>query len=456
MRVLFLVSMILIIPSMLLATPIIQKFVPKPGLEVPARVAGSDQKSLKKYEIELAYRLEQKPDDPYLSHKLGTILFHQGRVSEAKSAWNRASRKDSNLASAELMLDIEEIFSLITQKEDKLVQEKLYIASQKYKNNPHFFLIQAEQFMGSKLFDQAEKSYLHALDLNPGLYITNLNIGRFYEFKQNQEKARKYYLKACKLGPEISECWMHLGRHQFREGNPQQALISFKKVKKLNGQQPSAEIQLAKLSYSIRDYIGARFWYKKALSENPDNPKPIRVALSDVQFRLGLLDEAFIEIETVLKTDEIVHLLVAKATIYESQNKPEEAYKTYQRALELSPENIIANNNIAMLMIRENISSENALHYAEKAYKTKPNNPKIFSTYACALYSANNIKKAKKMLTQAVRISPGDAWVRFFYGKLLFKEKKLQQSILHLEGTMIIDPEFPNIDEIQKLLKKAK
>jgi tetratricopeptide (TPR) repeat protein len=164
------------------------------------------------------------------------------------------------------------------------------------------------------------------------------------------------------------------------------------------------------------------------------------------------MDEARKEIETVLKEEELVPLLVALATIEESEGKSQAAEKHYRRALELQPGNVITNNNLAMLLVKLNQSPEEALKLAEKAYQGQPNSTQILGTYACALYRAGKYKKARKALMDAARLNPEDAWVRYFLGKLLLDEKKTSEGRFHLEGVLILDPEFPNKAEIQKLL----
>ena len=350
------------------------------------------------------------------------------------------------------MADVQEVFSLLAEGDVALAGKKFAALHKRYSKNPHYYLMQGEQAMRSRNFKEAEKSYRKACELGPKLYATSVNLARFYEFRQEHQRARKYYLKAVELAPQRAECWTYLGTHQFRQGQTDEALKSFQRAKKADEDEPLAEVQLAKLSQGIRDYLGARFWYKAALKQEPANKNAIRVALSDVQLRLGLMDEAGKEIEAVLKTEQLVPLLVAMASVEESKDKLKSAKDYYRRALTLDRENIIASNNLAMLLVRMNQSPQEALNLAETARSGMPNNPQILGTYACALYRAGKYEKARESLFQAVRLSPDDAWVRYFLGKLLLKEKQSIKGLFHLEGVLILDPEFSYRDEIQKLL----
>jgi tetratricopeptide (TPR) repeat protein len=453
MRLVLLLLLFLVFPPAAQAVPISQHFGPQPDTDVPARVEGAASKLLKQYEAELAGRLKRKPDDPYLSHRLATVLYHQGRVEEAVRAWRRAASQEPNLASAEFMSDIQEVFSLLAKGSGREAQEKLAAAEKRYAKDPHFHLARGEQAVRSGNLEQAEKSYLRARDLGPKLYVTSLNLGRFYEFRMQHDMATKHFVKATELAPRRAECWTYLGNHQFQRGDWDAALKSYRRVRELDADEPLPEIQLAKLCVGVRDYLGARYWYGKALKNAPPNANAIRVALSDVQFRLGLLPEARKEIETVLKTEELAPLLVALATIEEAEKNMQAAEKYYRRALTKKPGDIISSNNLAMLLVRANKSGREALSLAESARKAMPQNPQILGTYACALYQADKHAEARKILPQAMRLNPGDPWVRYFLGKTLLKEKRSEEARLHLEGVLVLDPSFPHKEEIRTLIK---
>jgi tetratricopeptide (TPR) repeat protein len=353
------------------------------------------------------------------------------------------------------MSDLQVIFTLLAKGKRQEAQEKLAAAEKRHAKDPHFHLARGEQAVRSGNFVEAEKAYLHARDLGPKLYTTSLNLGRFYEFRMQPELATKQFVKATELAPGRAECWTFLGNHQFIRGDWDSALKAFRRAKDLDAEEALPEVQMAKLSTGIRDYLGARHWYGKALKQNPPNENAIRVALSDAQFRLGLLQEARKEIETVLRREELVPLLVALATIEESEGNMQAAEKYYRRALAKQAGDIISNNNLAMLLVRSNRSAKEALSLAERARKAMPRNPQILGTYACALFQADKFEEARKILPQAVRLNPGDPWVRYCFGKLLLRDRKLEEARFHLEGALFLDPAFPNKEEIKGLMRSS-
>ena len=140
-------------------------------------------------------------------------------------------------------------------------------------------------------------------------------------------------------------------------------------------------------------------------------------------------------------------------TVQEAQENFKEAENFYRRALELAPEDIIANNNLAMLLVQLNKTPQEALFFAEKAYVKKPDNPMILGTYGCALYRAGRLEDAKNILSRVIKMSPGDAWSRYCYGSILFKDKEAVMARMQLEGVLILDPDFVYKKEINNKLK---
>ena len=436
------------------AVPVNLHFTPQPRLEIPKIVAGADAVTLKKYEVEMAYRITEFPDDPLLSHKLGAILYHQGRIDEAKNVWKRASEQDLNLPPAAFMVDLEELYALLAQQKGTEAQSQLQSIEKKYVKTPHFQLIQAEKAMQSGNFTVAEKAYRKAVELAPTLYVVHLNLARFLDFKNDTKAADAAFKKALQLAPKNKQCLNSYAVFQFKLDRLNESLELFRKIYRQNNKEPLAEVQLAKLSIKLKDNIGARYWYKAALERAFERKDAIRLALSDIQLRLGLYDEAAEIIEVVLKKEERLPLLIAMGTIQEARENIKDAEIFYRKALKIAPDDVIANNNLAMLLVQINKTPQEALFFAEKAYVKKSDNPMILGTYGCALYRAGKIKEAKDVLSRVIKMSPGDAWSRYCYGSILLKEKDPAMAKMHLEGVLIIDPDFVYKKEIMKKLEK--
>ena len=97
----------------------------------------------------------------------------------------------------------------------------------------------------------------------------------------------------------------------------------------------------------------------------------------------------------MLVKQEASPLIFALATIDETEGNFIQAEKGYRRVLELLPDNPLAANNLAMLLLKTDGSAQDALVLAGLARKVTPNNRIIEGTYGCALVQTGaNPRKA--------------------------------------------------------------
>ena len=138
------------------ANPIIQRFVPKPRLEAPRNLETAAMAVLRRHEASLRARLARTPDDAQLRHTLGTALYHQGKIGEARSIWAAAADKDPSLAPAAVMADIHRVFVLLREGKRAEARQQMDAAQKRHADNPHFHLMRGEQAARSRNFDAAE------------------------------------------------------------------------------------------------------------------------------------------------------------------------------------------------------------------------------------------------------------------------------------------------------------
>lgn len=428
------------------------------GIASPDCPASLPEAVLAAHSAELRNRIAGNPDNPHLLHALGTVTFHQGGELEAFALWKAASVRQPNLAPAEIMRDVHKMFILLEKDDATGAEEILRAAEVRYARQPHFQLMRAEQAMRSGNLKAAGDAYRLAYELAPELYVTSLNLARYYDAAGQEADALPLYQVAAALSPERAEAWLFLGASQFRQKRTEAALESLRRARSIDPAAPLPEKRLAELSIEADDFSSARDWYRSALATDlePEENRAIRAALGDVLLRLGLLDEARKEIETALQIQESPPLLFALATIDEAQGNPTAAEEGYRRVLELMPSNPLPANNLAMLLIRAGKSADEALRLAEQARRALPNNAFVESTFGCALSHSGQSAEAVEVLVPVVESAPGDAWAHYCLGSSLVLENRSKEAIVHLTKVSEIDPRFPLRRQLEDLLEKAQ
>jgi len=443
-------------------------FAPRPGGSVPPEILDQfgQQKTASMSELilaarskELRERLAKSPNDRKLMHELGTVFYHQGVSREAIALWAAASKQDPNLAPADVMAAVQEVFSLLARGDAATAQIKLTEAEKRFARHPHFHLIRAEQAVRSGNLAEAERAYKTAQSLGPRLFVVQLNLARFYDYaRRDPDMVLRQYESAVSLAPDRDEGWMHLGAFQFRRKQPDAALASFRKAKSLNALAPMPEHVLGDLNAREGDNSAAVRWYRSALSAKPSPTvdDEIRGALAEVLLALGLHAEARTELEIVLKRQESAKLVFALATIDEAQGNPAAAEQRYRRALELAPGNPMTANNLAMLLIKTGRQPGEAVKLAVLANRALPGNAIIQGTYGCALAETGRYSEAIRLLEPVVAATPKEAWSRYCLGKALIAEKRPVEGRHHLTRVLQIDSGFVRKRETEKLLGSGR
>lgn len=421
-------------------------------------LASQSTQALAKRNIELRDRLNSEPTNPALLHELGTVIFQQGGTKEAKALWTVAHKKEPNLAPPEVMAAVQEVFRWMSKGDKTEAGKQLAANEQRFANDPYFQLIKAEQAMRSHNFAMAEKAYVEAHKLGPKLYVTALNLGRFYAFnKREPAQITKLYQIAIKLAPQKPEVWQALGTYQFEQKQENSALESFRKARQLAPESPLPERRLGKLSLASGDVNGAERWYLAALKStlSPKEELEVHAEFSNVLLSLGKFKEARREIEAVLLKQEAPPLVFALATIDEMEGNFRQAEKGYRRVLELLPDNPLATNNLAMLLLRTDGSAQEGRALAEQARKTLPNNRIIEGTYGCALVQSGATQEGVSILEKVILSGNNlDAWTYFFLAKGLVALSRPDEAKVYFAKVIAVDSAFPKKEEVERQLGK--
>ena len=102
-------------------------------------------------------------------------------------------------------------------------------------------------------------------------------------------------------------------------------------------------------------------------------------------------------------------------------NRPRAAFRTYEKALALLPNDAGLLNNYAYFLSEEGRELERALEMAERAITISRNNSTYLDTYAWILYKLERYSEAKRYMRQAVTLDPTQSEVLMcHYGDILF------------------------------------
>jgi cellulose synthase operon protein C len=285
-------------------------------------------------------------------------------------------------------------------------------------NSPQAALGLADANLGLKKFDEAEKQLRRALDISPDLQAARRGLvglmasdGRYSEALVVARDAQKQRATEV-IGHQLE------GDIELQRRNWDAAIAAHRTaLGKAKSVEAAIRLHNALLTAGKAD-DAARFaatWQK----EHAD----------DIAFRFHLGDVALGRKEWPL------------------------AEVRYREVLKLQPENPLALNNVAWLLVKQ--GKPGALALAEKATGNAPGQPALLDTLALALASENQLARALEVQKTTVARWPDDPSLRLTLARFHLQANDKAQARVELEKLSQLGKKFADHAEVAELLKSV-
>jgi cellulose synthase operon protein C len=125
---------------------------------------------------------------------------------------------------------------------------------------------------------------------------------------------------------------------------------------------------------------------------------------------------------------------------------------SYKKALQIQPEQPIASNNLAYLMIEAGQNSDVALSLAQVARRALPNSSSTADTLAWVYYQKGNYTSARSLLEDALKTAPDDASIHYHLGMTYSKLANPADAAIHLKKAAALAPNSQTAKDAEKAL----
>ena len=128
----------------------------------------------------------------------------------------------------------------------------------------------------------------------------------------------------------------------------------------------------------------------------------------------------------------MVQVISIEADALYKMGKTEEAFATFEKALEINPEEIIILNNYAYFLAENNVDLPKALKMSAVVIEKEPESNTYLDTYAWVLYKMGKYRKAEKIMEKIIQ-SKGDKVGEHFehYGYILKERKRCGEAVIY-------------------------
>ena len=140
------------------------------------------------------------------------------------------------------------------------------------------------------------------------------------------------------------------------------------------------------------------------------------------------------------------------AQIYDSRGDTNSAVSTYQEVLKLTPENILAKNNLAYLYAEHGGNIDLGLKYAEEARQAAPDSPAVADTLAWIYCKKQAYGNAIQLLEESTKKEPENALYLYHLGYAYSKQGMKTEARTTLLKALKVQPTFPNAKDAKQLL----
>lgn len=343
-----------------------------------------------------------------------------------------------------------------------------------YPGHSQYVLALVEMLFNNGKTDQAIKIVLQSLDAYPNQPDLQLATYSLYKSKGELETARNYLTNAFSNPDLAGEIKAKAYTDILGETKSQRRDALLDQLSEMmlrhHPKDPTVLATLGDRELAAQNKTKALDYYQRALETNPPHPLVLQSTIS-LMFELG---EDFSEIEqyTIRAVEEFPekaefwffdgttklaqkNYTEAAASLekaielnkgankqltilaggqlgdtYHSLKKEEDAFKTYDEILAISPDNEHILNNYAYFLSLDKKDLEKAKEMSGKLVKKFPDNSTYLDTHAWVLFQMQEYEEAGRYMVQALENQADPSAVLFeHYGDILFKLGNVKEAV---------------------------
>jgi cellulose synthase operon protein C len=396
--------------------------------------------------------LKNDPDNAVAHYQLGLAFDQLGNTNRAEAEWRDAVRLRPDIVEAYRALAGVAIHrgdpGELAKEADQIIAVQPAA--------PDGYLLRAVADIDRKEFSTADEYIHRSLEKEPNNSAAYIQLGNLRMAQNKYAEAQKAYLQGLDQDPNSTDALGGVLNVDQAQKQPDRAIARLKTQLSRYPQNVGFHIMLGALLEERKDLAGAEQEFKQAFDLDKKNSEAL-VKLGAVQHERGATDQALQTYLDGSKTNpkEIAFYLLAGG-IYESKQDWDNAKQQYRKALEIQPENPLASNNLAYVMLQQGGNVDVAFAMAQTARRQLPDNPNSADTLGWAFYHKQVYTSAINLFKEAVKKDPDNALFNYHLGLAYAKTGQAALAKQQLDRVVKIKPNFPDVDELRRAVAEVK
>ncbi len=313
-----------------------------------------------------------------------------------------------------------------------------------------------QTLLAQQALEAAELEARSLVDVNADNALAQFQLGRVLQAKGSVEEAVAAYKLTLEENPNAVAALQGLVSILVQNGRTGEAMNYVQSYLQQNPGQPVARLLLGGLYQRMGDRDRAREVYESLIADQPQAPQPYIARAS--------LEEAGSDAQRAIyrrayeanPQDPRLGLLLT--TSLEQAGRYEEAMAIYAELIEANPENLIAVNNLAALLLDHRDDAESHRRALELARKLEgQEQAPLLDTVGWAYYRNGDYQRAVRYLERAVAGAPEMAILHYHLGMAYARNNNPVGARQALNKALELAAEdFPGIDEARAALAELE
>ncbi|MFZ0815105.1 MAG: tetratricopeptide repeat protein [Candidatus Sulfotelmatobacter sp.] len=387
-------------------------------------------------------------------YQLGLAFDLQHNDERAESEWRDAVRlrpdlTEAHRALASLALRRGDLDAL-TQTAQQIILNAPYA--------PDGYLMRALAEMNRQNYSGAEQDLHKAMEIAPGNPTPYVQMGNLHLVQKQYAEGIKFYQQALDKDPTSTDALQGIMNTYLAQKQPDQAIAAARAQIAKSANASGFYDLLGTALFQKKDLSGAHDAFQKAIDLDKNNSDAL-LKLGEVQAAEGSVSQALATYQRSIKDHprDIAFYILA-GEMYESQSNWDKAKGMYQKALEIQPDNPLASNNLAYVMLQEGGNVDVAFAMAQTARRGMPDSSNAADTLGWAYFQKGVYQSAIDLFQESLRLSEkrgaaDDPTVHYHLGLAYEKINQPAQARQQLERTLKINP---NNSDARKALAELR
>lgn len=390
--------------------------------------------------------LRNDPDNAVAHYQLGIAFNQQHDETRAESEWREAVRLRPDLTDAQRVLASAELergdLDALTATAEQIIKAQ--------PASPDGYLLRGVAELAQHKFNQAEQDAQIAMQRapqSPGPYI---QLGNVQLAQKHFPDAEKLYQQALDKDANSAEGLSGLMNTYFAQKQFDKAITAANaQIAKSPNNSNFYDLLGTAMFNGKKDLPGAEAALQKAVELDKNNTDALE-KLGKVQVQEGHADQALSLYQQSIKDNpRDFRFYILSGEIFESKQNWEQAKNMYQQALNIQPNQPLASNNLAYVMLQTGGNVDVALSMAQTARRGMPESSNAADTLGWAYYQKGVYQSAIGQFQEALRLGekrgePDDATVHYHLGMAYEKSNQPSLARQQLEKAVKLSPNNPD------------